>query len=178
MSKQVRGRLPIGCVVMKRQMLYVMVSALVCSCPLWAGQALIGTRPFSDSPIRVSLDLFPLALGYFKGDDIAYWHGLSTGVAVERDTRLVSLGYGVAFFGLNSGGVFIGPLVDIDERAVGFSLDITYCIVSAPVKLALQRIRTIDTRDTFLAVYLSAGIGALFPLLRIERGRFRPVFDR
>jgi hypothetical protein len=163
---------------MKRQILHVILLALACSRPLWAGQALIGTRPFSDSPIRVSLDLFPLALGYFKGDDIAYWHGLSTGVAVERDIRLVSLGYGVAFFGLNSGGVFVGPLIDVDERAVGFTLDITYCIFSAPLKLSLQRIRTIDSRDMFFAVGLSAGIGALFPLVRVEKGKLRPVFDR
>jgi len=143
-----------------------------------AGQALVGTQPFTGAPLRYSLDIFPLAAGFRKDADIAYWHGLAMGIAVQEHARLAGFSYGAAFFGLNSGAIFAGPLFNAADRTFGFSVDLLYSFVAAPVKISIQRTTAGASSGMLFSVAFAAGIGMLYPMVRIEQGQVRHLFDR
>ncbi|MBD3393396.1 MAG: hypothetical protein GF418_14810 [Chitinivibrionales bacterium] len=163
---------------MRCHVCFAVALVLLAAVPSRPAQLMVGTQPYVDAPVRVSLDLFPFALGFRRADGVAYWHGTALGAAGDRDTWYVSLAYGACFFGINSGGIFLGPVADIMRREVGLSLDISYSIVSIPVKLSLQSIGAEAASDMLFAASLSGGIGLLFPLVRMEDGRLRHLFNR
>lgn len=156
------------------------VVLMVCSWaslyPVSALQLTIGRKPFIENSMQIQAEIYPIAMNYTPLERISYWYGVGMSARISETSRLAGISYGLAFLGLNSGGVFVGPVFDFFNRNGGVAVDITYVFAALPVRVSL--VRLVDPEDDLkMGVTLAIGFGTMVPILRRENRTLKHIFS-